>query len=191
VNLEAVDEVARQLRLRDLGGIIVVDFIDMFVRKHQLQVERTIKEALKLDKARVKVGRISPNGTLELTRQRIRSALGASVFRTCNTCGGTGHVLNAQSHAVAVLRKLRDRASRGDLASAKVLLDSEAANVLRTEKWSAVREVEQRYEIRVDIVPDKAHMPGHADYTFETNPNAEVLPGSEPDFGPPEVPEGY
>ncbi len=190
-NVEAAKEVARQLRLRDLGGIIVVDFIDMFVRKHQLQVERTMKEALKLDKARVKVGRISPNGTLELTRQRIRSALGASVFRTCQTCGGTGHVLNSQSHAVAVLRKLRDRASRGDLASAKVLLDPESANVLRTEKWSAVQEIEQRYEIRVDIVPDKAHMPGHADYTFETNPNAEVLPETEPDFGPPELPEGY
>ncbi len=130
-NVEAAKEVARQLRLRDLGGIIVVDFIDMFVRKHQLQVERTIKEALKFDKARVKVGRISPNGTLELTRQRIRSALGASIFRSCQQCSGTGHILNPQSHAVAVLRKLRDRASRGDLASARVALDPESANILR------------------------------------------------------------
>ena len=190
-NIEAAKEVARQLRLRDLGGIIVVDFIDMFVRKHQLQVERTIKEALKLDKARVKVGRISPNGTLELTRQRIRTALGASIFRTCQSCGGTGHVLNAESHAVAVLRKLRDRASRGDLSLARVNVNPEAANVLRTEKWSAVQEIEQRYEIRIDIVPDKSQMPGHADFTFETNPNATPFPEVEPDFNPPELPEGY
>lgn len=190
-NIEAAKEVARQLRLRDLGGIIVVDFIDMFVRKHQLQVERTIKDALKLDKARVKVGRISPNGTLELTRQRIRTALGASMFRTCQSCGGTGHVLNAESHAVAVLRKLRDRASRGDLSLARVHVNPEAGNVLRTEKWSSVQELEQRYEIRIDIVLDKAQMPGHADFTFETNPNATPFPESEPDFSPPELPEGY
>ena len=190
-NVEAAKEVARQLRLRDLGGIIVVDFIDMFVRKHQLQVERTIKEALKLDKARVKVGRISPNGTLELTRQRIRSALGASIFRACQQCAGTGHILNPQSHAVAVLRKLRDRASRGDLAAARVALDTESANVLRTQKWSAVQDIEQRYEIRVDIMPDKAQLPGHADFTFETNPNVVIAPDPEPDFGPPQLPDGY
>ncbi|MBC7793350.1 MAG: Rne/Rng family ribonuclease [Clostridia bacterium] len=190
-NIEAAKEVARQLRLRDLGGIIVVDFIDMFVRKHQLKVERTVKEALKLDKARVKVGRISPNGTLELTRQRIRTALGASIFRPCHSCGGTGHILNPQSHAVAVLRKLRDRASRGDLSLARVALDSEAANHLRTDRWSAVQDIEQRYEIRVDVVPDKAQMPGHADFTFETNPSKAAFPEVEPDFGPPELPHGY
>lgn len=190
-NIDAAKEVARQLRLRDLGGIIVVDFIDMFVRKHQLQVERVMKEALKLDKARVKVGRISPNGTLELTRQRIRSALGASIFRACPTCQGTGHILNPQSHAVAVLRKLRDRTSRGDLLAAKVHIEPEAGNILRTEKWSAVHEIEQRHNIRVDIVPDKSMVPGQVDFTFETNPNAVVLPEPEPDFGPPELPEGY
>ncbi len=183
-NLEAAREVARQLRLRDLGGIIVVDFIDMASRRHEQRVERALKTALADDKARIKVGRISPNGTLELTRQRIRSALEVSVFRTCDVCHGTGHILKPEAHAVAILRKLRDRAARGDLRSAKVRVEPTVANHLRTEKWSAIQEIEQRYTVRIDVAVEHAFHPGQDDFTFETDPNAEPLPIEEPNFGP-------
>jgi ribonuclease E len=183
-NLEAAREIARQLRLRDLGGIIVIDFIDMAARRHEQRVERAVKAALADDKARIKVGRISPNGTLELTRQRIRSALEVNVFRTCDVCHGTGHILKPEAHAVSVLRKLRDRSARGDLRSAKVRLEPAAANVLRTEKWSAVQEIEQRFNIHLDIIVEHSFQPGKDDFTFETDPNAVPLPIEEPNFGP-------
>jgi len=183
-NLEAAREVARQLKLRDLGGIIVVDFIDMASRRHEQRVEKAIREALSHDKARIKVSRISPNGTLELTRQRIRSALDVSIFRTCEVCHGTGHCLKPEAHGAAVLRKVRDRAARGDLKSAKVRLESSAANHLRTARWSAVQELEQRFSVRLDIIAEHSFGPGQDDFTFETDPNATVVPIEEPNFGP-------
>lgn len=188
-NLDAAEEAARQLRLRDLGGIVVIDFIDMVSRRNKQQVEKTLKEALKRDKARVKVSRISANGTLEMTRQRLSSALRASVYRPCSVCHGSGHILNPESHALAVLRRLLDRATRGDLRAAKVRVESEAANNLLTEKWTAVQEIEQRYGVQIDIVADKTLSPGQDDFGFETDPNATVVPLPEPDFGPPELPE--
>ncbi len=183
-NLEAAREVARQLRLRDLGGIIVVDFIDMASRKHEARVEKAMKQALLDDKARIKVGRISPNGTLELTRQRIKSALEVSMFQSCSACHGTGHVLKPEAHTVAVLRRLHDRASRGDLKSAKVRVHPQTANILKTDKWKAVQDVESRYNIRVDIVLEHSFLPGQDDFTFETDPTAKPLPIEEPNFGP-------
>lgn len=183
-NYEAAREIARQLRLRDLGGIIVIDFIDMLSRKNQQRVERVLNDALKVDKARVKIGRISRNGTLELTRQRIRTALQASMFETCTVCRGTGHILSTMSHAVNVMRRLRDRASRGDLLSARVRVEPKTANHLRTEKWADVEALQQRHAIRVDIVSDPTLHPGEDDFTFETNPDAQALPMEEPNFGP-------
>ena len=190
-NTEAAIEVARQLRLRDLGGIIVVDFIDMGMRKNQQKVERVMKEALRFDKARVKVGRISRNGTLEITRQRIRSALQTSVFDTCGLCHGTGHVLNPASHAIAVLRRLRDRSSRGDLRTAKVRVKPEVANRLRTDYWSALQDIEKRYSIRVEVLVEHSFASGQDDFTFETNPDAVVIPLEEPNFGPAPRPEDF
>jgi ribonuclease E len=190
-NTEAAHEVARQLRLRDLGGIIVVDFIDMGQRKNQQKVERALKEALRFDKARVKIGRIGRNGTLEITRQRIRSALQASVFERCTTCGGTGHVLNPSSHAVAVLRRLRDRASRGDLRRAVVRVEPEVANRLRTQYWTALQEVERRFDVRIEVQPEHGLASGQSNFTFETNPDAVVLPLEEPNFGPAPRPEDF
>ncbi|MBI5510109.1 MAG: Rne/Rng family ribonuclease [Deltaproteobacteria bacterium] len=190
-NLEAAFEAARQLRLRDLGGIIVIDFIDMMSRRNERKVERAAREAFKADKARVKIGRISPNGTLELTRQRLRSALEASVFRTCPVCKGTGHILNPASHAVAVLRRLRDRAARGDLLSASVKVESEAANHLRTTKWNDVQELVRIFNVRVDILPEPRFVAGQDDFTFEANAHAVVQPLPEPNFGPPELPADF
>jgi ribonuclease E len=190
-NTEAATEVARQLRLRDLGGIIVVDFIDMAQRKNQQKVERVMKEALRFDKARVKVARISRNGTLEITRQRIRSALQASVFDTCSLCRGTGHTLNPGSHAIAVLRRLRDRASRGDLRLAKILVEPEVANRLRTEYWSTLQDIEKRYGMRVEVSAEHSYGAGKDDFTFETNPDAVLTPLEEPNFGPAPRPHDY
>jgi hypothetical protein len=154
-------------------------------------VERAIKEALAQDKARIKVARISRNGTLEITRQRIRSALGTSVFDRCQACRGTGHVLNPSSHAIAVLRKLRDRASRGDLLAAKVRVEPEAANRLRTEMWGAVQEVERRFNVRLDIMAEHAFGAGQDDFSFDTDGNAQVSALPEPNFGPAPRPEDF
>ena len=188
-NIEAAAEVARQLRLRDLGGIVVIDFIDMALRKNQAKVEKVMRAALKSDKARIKVGRISRNGTLELTRQRLRSSLAASVFRSCSVCKGTGRILKPAFHATAVLRKLVDRASRGDLASAVIRIEPEAANLLRTERWAAVQEIEQRFGVRVEIQIERSFLPGQDDFTFETDPDAVPVEPEEPNFGPAYIPE--
>jgi len=189
-NLEAAKEVARQLRLRDLGGIVVVDFIDMMNRRNRSNVERAIKDALKPDKARIKVGRISANGTLELTRQRLRSALAASMFHICPSCQGTGHVLTSESHAVAILRRLRDRAARGDLAKAVVKAEKEAAHHLRTVKHKAVTELEQAYGVRIAVEADPRLGAGQDELTFEADPNATPNELPEPDFGPAETLDG-
>jgi ribonuclease E len=190
-NTEAAKEIARQLRLRDLGGIIVADFIDMALRKNREKVQRTLQEALRFDKARVKVGTISRNGTLEITRQRIRSALQTSVFDRCSTCQGTGHVLNPSSHAIAILRKLRDRASRGDLRSAKIRVNSEVANRLRTDYWNALQEVERRFSIRSEVLAEHSFPAGKEDFTFETDPDAVISPMDEPNFGPAPRPDDF
>jgi len=183
-NLEAAEEVARQLRLRDLGGIIVCDFIDMNYRSNQQKVERAMKAALRKDRAKVKVSRISRNGTLELTRQRVRTSVQASVFRRCPTCTGTGWVMNPESHSVAVLRKVMDRAARADLKSAKVDIEWEAGELLRTTKWSAVQELEKRYGIRIEVQQSRALLPGQVSFTFETNQDASPLELEPPNFGP-------
>ncbi len=190
-NTEAAREIARQLRLRDLGGIIVADFIDMAQRKNREKVQRTLREALRFDKARVKVGTISRNGTLEITRQRIRSALQASVFDRCSTCQGTGHVLHPSSHAIAILRKLRDRASRGDLRSAKISVNAEVANRLRTDYWTALQAIEKRFDVRIEVATEHSFRAGREDYTFETDPNAQPIPMEEPDFGPAPRPDDF
>ncbi|MBT6176682.1 MAG: Rne/Rng family ribonuclease [Deltaproteobacteria bacterium] len=185
-NMEAAKEVARQLKLRDLGGIIVVDFIDMSNRKNQQKVEKAMKDALKEDRSKVKVSRISRNGTLELTRQRIRASVHASMFSRCEACAGTGHVLNPQSHAVQVMRKLSDRAARGDLKMARVELEPKAADHLRTERWNAVQALEKRYNVHIEIKLARNMAPGQAEFTFETNPDAKPIKLAAPNFGPAE-----
>jgi ribonuclease E len=185
-NMEAAKEVARQLKLRDLGGIIVVDFIDMSNRKNQQKVEKAMKDALKEDRSKVKVSRISRNGTLELTRQRIRASVHASMFSRCEACAGTGHVLNPQSHAVQVMRKLSDRAARGDLKMARVELEPKAADHLRTERWNAVQALEKRYNVHIEIKLARNMAPGQAEFTFETNPDAKPIKLPAPNFGPAE-----
>ncbi|MEE8408954.1 MAG: ribonuclease E/G, partial [Myxococcota bacterium] len=168
-----------------------IDFIDMVARRNNQAVEKVLKSALKVDKARIKIGRISSNGTLELTRQRLSSALRVSVYRQCRLCNGTGHILSPESHALAVLRRIIDRASRGDLRSARARVEPEAANLLLTDKWGAVTEIERRFGARLSIVADKTMAPGQDDLAFETDPDAVVVELPDPDFGPPAIPDDW
>ncbi len=111
-NMEAADEVARQLRLRDLAGLIVIDFIDMELKKHNGMVERRLKEALKNDRARIQVGHISHFGLMEMSRQRLRPSLAETSFIPCPHCGGIGHVRSTESAAIHVLRGIEDEGAK-------------------------------------------------------------------------------
>jgi ribonuclease E len=151
-NLEAAEEIARQLRLRDLGGLVVIDFIDMYDRKHKMEVERSLRNALKRDKARMEVGRISRFGLLELSRQRIRSALGEKSFIPCVYCEGTGLVKSTESAALTVLRKVRAGLAKGGCTQVKVELSDEVANYLFNQKRGELLRLERLYRLKIQII---------------------------------------
>lgn len=156
-NLEAATELARQLRLRDLGGIVVVDFIDMASRKHDRDVERAIKEAMRADRAKVKVGRISENGTLELTRQRLRQAHRLISFTSCTHCEGTGLVRDPEGLAIAAIRQIHSRLARqGErLSKLTVRLPLAVANVLNNTKRKELVELSDVHQLQLDVVADE------------------------------------
>lgn len=155
-NLEAADEIVRQLRLRDLGGIVVVDFIDMASRWHKRDVERRIKDLMRLDKARVKVGHISDNGTLELTRQRIRQSHSLVSMIKCSVCKGTGRVRDAQGLCISAFRKIASFLSkkRVQLSKLTVKLPVDVANLLNNNKRKELLGLSDSYEIEIDIIGD-------------------------------------
>ncbi len=160
-NCQAAHEVARQLRLRDMGGIVVVDFIDMESAAHKSEVEKIIREAAKADKARMKIGHISPNGTLELTRQRIRSALQGGTTVACPHCAGTGVVRSAVTQNARLLRAVADRlVADKPPAGAQVVLTaaSDAALRLLNERRRELAELEARHGVSISITPG-----GHGD----------------------------
>ena len=115
-NLEAADEVARQIRLRDLGGLIVIDFIDMESSKHQRDVEDKLRDSMKLDRARVQLGKISRFGLMELSRQRLKPSLGESAHLPCPRCHGTGHIRSTESIALHILRIIQEEAMKDNSA---------------------------------------------------------------------------
>jgi ribonuclease E len=155
-NLEAAREVARQLRLRDMGGIIVVDFIDMVNRKHDREVERALRDAMKDDKARVKVGRISENGTLEITRQRLRQAHRLVSHSPCPHCEGTGLVRDPRGLAVRALRDLSNRVARNasQLARLTIRLPVDVANILQNTKRRDLLDLGDEHQMVIDVVAD-------------------------------------
>jgi ribonuclease E len=154
-NLEAADEVARQLRLRDLAGLIVIDFIDMEESRHDRSVERRLKEAMRLDRARIQLGRISPFGLLELSRQRLRPSLAETTTSLCPTCNGTGHVRNAQSAALHIMRALEEDAIRrggGEIAIAvPVSVGTHLLNPMRAR----LVDLEQRHGVTIRVDTDE------------------------------------
>ncbi len=158
-NLEAADEVARQLRLRDLAGLIVIDFIDMEARKHNAMVERRLKDALKIDRARIQVGHISHFGLLEMSRQRLRPSLAETSFSPCPHCGGTGHVRSTESSAIHVLRAIEDEGAKGRAAAIRVQVAGAVALYLLNHKRDRLAEIEARYAMRVTFEPDETLVP--------------------------------
>ncbi len=154
-NMEAADAVARQLRLRDLGGVIVVDFIDMRAERRRRAIERAFRDALKADRARVKVARISPFGVIELTRQRVRPSLRQSIFQRCVTCRGAGYIATPETFELNLVRNLRLHLARKS-AGLDVFLNHENAEYMMNEKRQAVLALEQTFSkpIRVKIEPE-------------------------------------
>lgn len=153
-NIEAADEVARQLRLRDLAGLIVIDFIDMEDSRHNGQVERRMREAMKNDRARIQIGRISMFGLLELSRQRLRPSLIETNFSPCSTCGGLGHVRSIESAALHILRSIEEEGLQQKASELAVRVAEEAALYLLNHKRAALGDVERRYGIKVFINAD-------------------------------------
>ncbi len=160
-NLEAADEIARQLRLRDIGGLIVIDFIDMTPARNQREVEDRLKEALKMDRARVQVGRISRFGLLEMSRQRIRSSLGENSGMVCPRCLGQGTIRTVESSALAILRIIEEDAMKEGTGKLVVQLPVNVATFLLNEKRAAVNAIEKRHNMSVMLIPNAAMMTPH------------------------------
>jgi ribonuclease E len=154
-NCEAAEEVARQLRLRDLGGLIVIDFIDMEVAKNQREVEQRLKDALHHDRARVQMGKISRFGLMELSRQRLRPSLSEGSHVTCPRCSGTGHIRDTESSALQVLRIIQEEAMKENSATIHVQVPVDVAAFLLNEKRGEVLKIESRHRITVILIPNK------------------------------------
>ncbi|GAB1596176.1 ribonuclease E [Lysobacter claricitrinus] len=153
-NLEAAEEVARQMRLRDLGGLVVIDFIDMSSTKHQREVENRLSSALRHDRARVQIGRISRFGLLEMSRQRLRPSLGESSQIVCPRCEGHGRMRSVESLSLSVLRLAEEHAMKDNTGQVLVQAPVEIANFLLNEKRRALAEIEQRHDAPIVIVAD-------------------------------------
>jgi len=153
-NLEAADEVARQMRLRDLGGLIVIDFIDMENPKHQREVENRLKDALHHDRARVQTGKISRFGLLEMSRQRLQPSLGETSYNPCPRCHGTGHIRGTESSALHILRILQEEAMKDNTGAIHVQLPVDVATFLLNEKRIDIHTVESRLKVNVVLIPN-------------------------------------
>jgi len=151
-NLQAAVEVARQLRLRDIGGLLVVDFIDMRSNRNQRKVEKALRDAMKPDKARSTVGRISDNGLLEINRQRVHQALALRTHRTCPTCDGTGRVPSPEMVGLNLLRRIKGRAATAPLSRVRIALHPELAEVFQNARRREIMELEEEFDMRVDVV---------------------------------------
>ena len=154
-NLEAADEIARQLRLRDLGGLIVIDFIDMESAKNQREVENRLRDALKYDRARVQLGKISRFGLMELSRQRLRPALAESAYIPCPRCHGIGHIRGTESTALHILRIIQEEAMKDNTAQVVAQMPVDVATFLLNEKRTDVLSIETRFKVNVLLVPNR------------------------------------
>ncbi|MDC9724481.1 MAG: Rne/Rng family ribonuclease [Gammaproteobacteria bacterium] len=153
-NLEAAEEIARQLRIRDLGGLVVIDFIDMGPTRHQRDVENRLRDHLKADRARVQVGRISRFGLLEMSRQRLRPSLGDAHEEICPRCGGLGHVRGVQSLGLAVLRLVEEEATKDRISKLIVQLPISVATFMLNEKRVQLEEIERRQDVKLLLIPN-------------------------------------
>jgi len=153
-NLEAAEEVARQLRLRDLGGLVVIDFIDMESQRNQREVENRLRDSLKYDRARVQLGKISRFGLMELSRQRLRPSLGESSHSPCPRCHGTGHIRGTESTALHILRILQEEAMKDNTAAVHAQVPVDVATFLLNEKRIDLQLIETRHRVNVTMIPN-------------------------------------
>ncbi|WP_394132147.1 ribonuclease E [Shewanella maritima] len=156
-NLEAADEIARQLRLRDLGGLVVIDFIDMSPVRHQREVENRMRDAVHSDRARVQLGRISRFGLMEMSRQRLRPSLEESAGHLCPRCHGQGTIRGTESLALSILRLMEEEAIKENTAQIEAIVPVDVAAFLLNEKRKAIRITEERHNVEVYVIPDR-HM---------------------------------
>lgn len=153
-NLEAADELARQLRLRDLGGLVVIDFIDMENQRNQREVENRLRDALHYDRARVQMGKISRFGLMELSRQRLQTSLGETSHIACPRCHGTGHIRSVESSALHILRILQEEAMKENTAAVHAQVPVDVATFLLNEKRSEFHGIESRHKVSIMLVPN-------------------------------------
>ncbi|MEF8793526.1 MAG: Rne/Rng family ribonuclease [Thiohalorhabdus sp.] len=198
-NLEAAEEIPRQLRLRDVGGLIVIDFIDMKRKRNIQAVEDKLREAVKVDRARIKVGKISRFGLLEMSRQRLRPSLGEATHTTCPRCSGQGRIRTVESSALHILRVLEEETLKENTAFIDVRVPVEVGSYLLNEKRPALASLEERYEVRLTIIPDPNLLT--PDYTLERGRSRDSeaqggrtasyqqIPAAEPSASPRSEPE--
>jgi ribonuclease E len=173
-NMESANEIARQLRLRDLGGLIVIDFIDMTSRKHQREVEECLRRAMQIDKARVQIGRISRFGLLEMSRQRLRPSLGESSQETCPRCEGHGTIRSVESLALSILRLVEEEVMKDYTGQLIVQAPTEVINFLHNEKRAALAEVESRHKVPIVMLANQ----------YLVTPHFEILRVRKSDVAP-------
>jgi ribonuclease E len=191
-NLEAAEEVARQLRLRDLAGLIVIDFIDMEENRNNRAVERRMKDCLKQDRARIQVGRISHFGLLEMSRQRIRTSVLESTMEVCPTCHGTGYVRSPSSSALQILRMIEEALIRDRAHNLTVRTRTKVALYVLNQKRANLRALEERFGVAITIDAEE-HLPTGANYVIEKGELSTMTPAPRPATAtavmPPEVEE--
>lgn len=192
-NLEAADEIARQLRLRDLGGLIVIDFIDMMDRKHQRKVEERLRHAMQIDKARVQTGRISRFGLLEMSRQRLRPSLGESSEETCPRCDGHGTIRSIESLSLSILRLLEEESMKEFTGQVIVQVPTKVANFLLNEKRQNLADIESRQSVPITVLANehmqrpkfeihrlrKTEITDDPSYSHMSEPQTELVASSE------------
>ncbi len=174
-NMEAAAEVARQLRLRDLAGLIVIDFIDMGYGKNRKAVERVMKDSLKADRAKIQIGRISTFGLMELSRQRLRPSISEAMGVMCPHCRGTGYIHSVETVGIQIIRALEKEAASGDYVALRVTTHPEAALYLLNEKRTALQAIEQRYGITVAVLMDASMITGNHRLIKLTADGKEIL----------------
>jgi ribonuclease E len=185
-NLEAAEEVARQLRLRDLAGLIVIDFIDMEESRNNSAVERKLKEALRNDRARIQVGRISPFGLLELSRQRLRPSLFEASMVNCRHCRGTGYVRSTESTALYILRAIEDEGLKQRSTAVTVTVPTAVALYILNNKRGALAEIETRHHMRITVASDDSLVP--PEHRMERSKTPLPAPEAKVTISLPEMP---
>ncbi|WP_324695685.1 ribonuclease E/G [Novosphingobium aerophilum] len=178
-NLEAAQEIARQLRLRDMAGLVVIDFIDMEYGSNVRKVEKAVKEALKNDRARIQVGRISSFGLMEMSRQRLRTGVLEATTRSCPHCDGTGLVRTASSAGLSALRLIEDEAAKGKGIVVSLFASTEAAIYLLNAKRTDLADIEDRYGVNVEVIPEGENE-GAKMRVISSGPRNEFVPRFDP-----------